>query len=118
MQVAQAFQDAQLHSTTSRLCLLEISAYLIHSLTAELYRRLHLSDSNENQNASSFFHPAYRSVHRYPDGHADTVGFWAESVIFGGVLLFDRGESEKEVSRQLTFLREFYQIHIPDPTGA
>ncbi|KAL2008796.1 hypothetical protein VTN00DRAFT_6990 [Thermoascus crustaceus] len=40
--------------------------------------------------------PVENCVEVYPDGHADTVGFWAESVIFSGVLLFDRGELEKE----------------------
>lgn len=34
----------------------------------------------------------------YPNGLADVVGYWAEARIFGGVVLFDRGESELEVS--------------------
>ncbi|KAF5001165.1 hypothetical protein FGRMN_1189 [Fusarium graminum] len=32
----------------------------------------------------------------YPRGVADVVGYWAESKIFGGAIVFDRGETEKE----------------------
>lgn len=41
----------------------------------------------------------YATSARYPNGWADAAGYWAEHHIFGGVLLFDRGESEEEVSR-------------------
>ncbi|PNP75267.1 hypothetical protein FNYG_11410 [Fusarium nygamai] len=37
-----------------------------------------------------FFHPWYLSHERYPNGIADIVGYWAESRILGGVVLFDR----------------------------
>ncbi|KAF4345044.1 hypothetical protein FBEOM_918 [Fusarium beomiforme] len=43
-----------------------------------------------------FCHSFYTGVERYPNGDADTVGYWAEAKIFGGVLVFDRGESETE----------------------
>ncbi|KAF5969227.1 hypothetical protein FBULB1_10326 [Fusarium bulbicola] len=36
------------------------------------------------------------AVDRYPNGDAHTVGYWAEAKIFGGVFVFDRGESETE----------------------
>ncbi|KAF5988767.1 hypothetical protein FCOIX_304 [Fusarium coicis] len=37
-----------------------------------------------------FFHPWYLSHERYPNGIADMVGYWAESRILDGVVLFDR----------------------------
>ena len=45
-----------------------------------------------------FAHPAYRYPEQYPRGLADVAGYWAESKIFGGVVVFDRGETEEEVS--------------------
>ncbi|KAF5020031.1 hypothetical protein F66182_7967 [Fusarium sp. NRRL 66182] len=44
----------------------------------------------------AFCHRAYRSYQQYPRGFADVAGYWAESKIFGGVVVFDRGESEQE----------------------
>lgn len=35
---------------------------------------------------------------RYPRGKADVVGYWTEGKIFGGVVVFDRGETDREVS--------------------
>ncbi|KAF4952256.1 hypothetical protein FGADI_6876 [Fusarium gaditjirri] len=45
---------------------------------------------------TAFCHTFYIAVERYPNGDADTVGYWAEAKIFGGVFVFDRGESESE----------------------
>ncbi|KAK7698341.1 hypothetical protein SLS64_012589 [Diaporthe eres] len=43
-----------------------------------------------------FWNGKYVDSSRYPNGLADVVGYWAETQIFGGVVLFDRGESEEE----------------------
>ncbi|KAG6364173.1 hypothetical protein INS49_005771 [Diaporthe citri] len=43
-----------------------------------------------------FFVGGYAASDRYPNGWADVAGYWAEHHIFGGVVLFDRGESEEE----------------------
>ncbi|KAH6618317.1 hypothetical protein B0J18DRAFT_371511 [Chaetomium sp. MPI-SDFR-AT-0129] len=37
-----------------------------------------------------FHHPWYKDYQQYPQGISDMVGYWAESRIFGGVVLFDR----------------------------
>lgn len=47
----------------------------------------------------AFFHCAFTDHARYPRGMADVAGYWAEGKIFGGVVLFDRGETDDEVSR-------------------
>ncbi|KAL2022503.1 hypothetical protein VTK56DRAFT_5110 [Thermocarpiscus australiensis] len=46
-----------------------------------------------------FFHSWYVDFDQYPNGIADIVGYWAEAKIFGGVVIFDRGESGVEESR-------------------
>jgi hypothetical protein len=46
----------------------------------------------------AFSHRVYQYSEQYPRGLADIAGYWAESKIFGGVLVFDRGESEEDVS--------------------
>ena len=37
-----------------------------------------------------FCHPWYRDYNQYPGGIADSVGYWAEARILGGVVLFDK----------------------------
>lgn len=41
-----------------------------------------------------FRHKFYLDADLYPEGVADVVGYWAESRIFGGVVLFDRREPD------------------------
>ena len=43
------------------------------------------------------FHDCYTEFKDYPFGLLDVVGYWAETQVFGGVLLFDRGDSGSEV---------------------
>jgi hypothetical protein len=45
-----------------------------------------------------FYANWYMKAERYHNGLADVVGYWAELRIFGGVVLFDRGETEDQVS--------------------
>lgn len=47
--------------------------------------------------ATILVHRAYRSAERYPRGAADVAGYWAEGQIFGGVVWFERGETDREV---------------------
>lgn len=44
-----------------------------------------------------FVHAYYQFRDQYPRGSADIVGYWAEGQIFGGVIVFERGETETEV---------------------
>ncbi|CAN8106254.1 unnamed protein product [Discula destructiva] len=73
----------------------------------------------------------------YPNGLADTVGYWTEDRILGGVALFDRGESGLEskdmyfqsARRYSTFrtwrvlptqfdaMTEFFLAEAPNPTS-
>ncbi|KAJ4310293.1 hypothetical protein N0V84_011045 [Fusarium piperis] len=45
---------------------------------------------------AAFFHLSYVYPDQYPRGVADVAGYWAEGKIFGGVVVFDRGETEQE----------------------
>ncbi|KAJ4230938.1 hypothetical protein FSOLCH5_004545 [Fusarium solani] len=45
---------------------------------------------------AAFCHMAYVYPDQYPRGVADVAGYWAEGKIFGGVVVFDRGETEQE----------------------
>lgn len=49
-----------------------------------------------------FFVGRYAASDTYPNGVADVVGYWVEHHIFGGVVLFDRGESEQEASKVIS----------------
>lgn len=44
-----------------------------------------------------FYHTGYQRFEKFPFGLLNVVGYWAETQIFGGVLLFNRGESGCEV---------------------
>jgi hypothetical protein len=55
-----------------------------------------------------FWTGAYMDWLQYPNGLADMAGYWAETRVFGGVVLFDRGESENEVSSET--LRDMYML--------
>jgi hypothetical protein len=45
-----------------------------------------------------FYHRSYDEYDQYPHGISDMVGYWAEAKIFGGVVLFDRSDSDANVS--------------------
>ena len=46
----------------------------------------------------TLFFVAYYDEHKsYPEGVADSVGYWAESRILGGITLFYRGPANLEV---------------------
>lgn len=44
--------------------------------------------------ATLFCHPRYRDYDQYPNGVADSVGYWAEARVLGGVVLCDRRDPE------------------------
>lgn len=103
-----------------KLRLLELLAVAIHDIAATLWSlddgvhkhaeleawrtsRLESGSLDENERVNLpphtwFWHYDYEDHKQYPRGVADVVGYWAETQIFGGVVLFDRGESDEEVS--------------------
>jgi hypothetical protein len=50
---------------------------------------------------TDFMHEGYTAWQQYPKGISDMVGYLAEYRLFGGVVVFDRGESSVEVNLSL-----------------
>ncbi|KAG4278931.1 hypothetical protein FPRO04_06252 [Fusarium proliferatum] len=104
------FQAASPGSRSFNTRLIEIIAIAVHQIAALLYgleEGLHKNDGviewappksdkiwwahcPNGPEPTMFFHPWYLSHNRYPNGIADMVGYWAESRILGGVVLFDQ----------------------------
>jgi hypothetical protein len=112
----QAFSMTTLGSKTFHLQLLEMLAVSCHQIAVHLYNLDGVCHTHEEyqrwvdepqgmnkwdsvRHPTPFCHRAYKHIDQYPNGAADTAGYWTEAKIFGGVLVFDRGESEVEVGR-------------------
>lgn len=100
-------------SRLSALPLVELVTVTIHTMAAEIFKldgsgSLHKSDKWPSEEyyesnrllrwATPFSLVNYAIPDRYPHRVADVVGYWAEDRIFGGVVLFGRGESGTGVS--------------------
>lgn len=111
------FQDAR-HGTKEHIpSLVELLARSCHQLAAFIFQLndgVHKHalyeawrDAPEQREPGckrppcAFSNTVYQFYEQYPNGIADVVGYWAESKIFGGVVVFDRGPSGTEVSSQV-----------------
>ncbi|KAK2797576.1 hypothetical protein FQN51_008371 [Onygenales sp. PD_10] len=102
--VAQLYQDSQLFSSTFSMHLLELVAMAVHDMAGNLYAAFHpQGEPCSAEAATQPFQPKdlislstwyYATPDRYPRGFLDVVGYWAETHIFGGVVVFDRGSEE------------------------
>lgn len=102
LKVAQPFQDVPDPSTEFDLRLLEIIAVSIHNLAIHIFKECHPNGGPHEENMGpkavpALEHPQYNCYSQYPNKTIESVGYFAETVIFGGVVLFDRGESGNEV---------------------
>lgn len=124
--LVQAYQNTSIGTREFTLRLLEMVAVACREIAVSLFRsgadgRFHKGSENwrpqpnmiipfggtepipdpvspvPNLRASVFFHDSYLDYKQYPNGVADMVGYWAESRLFGGVVLFDRGKEEDGV---------------------
>ncbi|EGE79985.1 hypothetical protein BDDG_02926 [Blastomyces dermatitidis ATCC 18188] len=114
-QIAQAFQNSTPGSREFHLRLIEIPAVLCHGIAVHLYQAydggFHKPEPPDpivwpdellwpnmpptpplKALPAELFHHSYDFWQQYPNGIADIVGYWAEYRLFGGVVLFDRGE--------------------------
>ncbi|KAN0102212.1 hypothetical protein V8E51_012722, partial [Hyaloscypha variabilis] len=107
--LAQAYQDAALGSREFYMRLLEMTAVACHDIAALVYENTQPGLRQEGQSLeqrlallggrpTDFMHEDYYYFQQYPKGVLDVVGYWAEYHLFGGVVLFDRGESGTEAS--------------------
>ncbi|KAJ3546444.1 hypothetical protein NM208_g1995 [Fusarium decemcellulare] len=102
-----AYQIAAPESRAFQTTLIELVARTIHNIAVWLFKQeptlpptnelVAWRPSEENEDfypngypPTLFWHPWYHDYDQYPEGVADIAGYWAESRIFGGVVLFDR----------------------------
>lgn len=72
----------------------------MNALAGVLYASFHAGTNQKSparEHYVKFYHRSYTLVKHYPFGILNVVGYWAETQVFGGVLLFDRGDSGLEV---------------------
>lgn len=120
-----AFQAASPGSRVFRTRLVEILAVAIHQMAVMLYKnnpelapessstvhKVHIWEPPKGPKSrwntwwdfhphgpppTLFHHPWYINHDHYPNGAADMAGYWAESRIIGGVVLFDRSGSDPD----------------------
>lgn len=114
--MAKAYQNTTIGSRQFDLRLIETIAIISHAIAVHLYLRyeggLRKPDPEEihrqirlpklppplkpapvQPKLVELFHPSYTYWENYPHGLADIVGYWVEYRLFGGVVLFDRGEN-------------------------
>lgn len=96
--------------------LLELVAIAIHDMAGGLFASHHPNgepneEKTEKTGDISLSARLYSLKDQYPKGVSDVVGYWAETYIFGGVVLFDRGPDEeaRNVSYSPGFLSNFQQ---------
>lgn len=111
-QLLDALQTHQPGSSSFNTRFIEIMAVSVHEIAKYFYgldSRGHQDDGIERwvppknkdwewwwgahpdgPRPTLFQHRYYFDYEQYPDGAADMVGYWAESRILGGVILFDR----------------------------
>jgi hypothetical protein len=93
--------DSSLKSDLDRaLRILEASSSLLHDIISNIYDHFH-PDADAYRGEMIHY---WRLVHRcytyganYKNHHGSTVAYWAETLIFGGPVLFQRGEDEQQV---------------------
>ncbi|KAK4153797.1 hypothetical protein C8A00DRAFT_43360 [Chaetomidium leptoderma] len=124
-QVMQSFQNAAQGSREFNMRLTELVTASIHQVAVLLFcskSKLHskedidavvswkiesqwvvlesgrriLEEEPLEPHPTLFYHVQYMDHELYPHGLADVAGYWAEDRILGGVVAFDRGESQSE----------------------
>lgn len=114
-QVLRRYQEVPAGSQASKLPLLELVVVAVHTIAAKLFggdETYHKRDtpcigyrgydgdyiSGIPTSPTVFAVCGFTDTEQFPEGIADVAGYWAEDIIFGGVVLFGRGESGTGVS--------------------
>lgn len=112
LQVLERYQEIPAGSRASKLPLLELIVVAVHTIAVELFELDEGSHRRDTPCTSykdgevprikpwptMFAVRAYTNTKQFSRGVADVAGYWAEDIIFGGVVLFGRGESGIGVS--------------------
>lgn len=113
LKVAQNYQNAPSGSRENNLRLLETAAASVHSLAGMIYASKHEDmDVNPPEPPGghlpqfhhtdgyyvNFYHTEYKRFEDFPFGLLNVVGYWAETELFGGVVLFERSEGSSGIT--------------------
>ncbi|KAK2879303.1 hypothetical protein FQN49_000999 [Arthroderma sp. PD_2] len=133
--LVQAYQNTALGSREFKIRLLEMAAVAFHNIAAVFFSSCEHDtqpkpDYDRPVTQPEFLkalglpppppppkwptrlrHEEYAEYERNPLGIAGMVGYWAELKLFGGIVLFDRGESEQEALDPYIHPRYPYMIY-------
>lgn len=115
LKVLSQYQSTPVGSRASKMPLVELIAVTIHAIAVHVFQQIdggfHKNDQypddefygdprlpNCRRKPTPFSNWGWDNPAQFPDGNADIAAYWVEDQIFGGVVLFDRGESGVEVS--------------------
>ncbi|KAL1854941.1 hypothetical protein Daus18300_011261 [Diaporthe australafricana] len=111
VEALRRYQKCPTDSSTSKLPLVELVVIAMHRIAMLLHKldNPHRKDGTQMDTlcstrgrASTVFHPTpfclpdYADPAQYPEAVDDLPGYWAEDRIFGGVVLFGRGQDGTE----------------------
>ncbi|CAD6593633.1 MAG: hypothetical protein ASARMPREDX12_007362 [Alectoria sarmentosa] len=145
LKVAQKYQNAPSGTYEHLLRLVQIAAASLNALAGMIYvsrhRDMELNPPDPPGGSHRLFHRTddfyvkfyntdYRHFQEYPFGLLNVVGYWAETEIFGGILLFEHDEigsgiisaflHQQHTSRAFQLSKEqlqhFAQLHKADDT--
>nr|KMM70960.1 hypothetical protein CPAG_07269 [Coccidioides posadasii RMSCC 3488] len=78
--------------------LLDLVVSMVHDLAVSIFEELHRSkyqttphQGPERALLPDFRHPKYLQSYLYPHGPIELVGYWMETRLFGGVVVFEHG---------------------------
>ncbi|KAL4938734.1 hypothetical protein BDV06DRAFT_231550 [Aspergillus oleicola] len=106
--VLQKYRESRLGTREAKLCMIEVTAVVIHHLAALLFEHINqllykrpeptngLAMVIESPYPTYLSHNHYLDDDMYPVGVADVVAYWAETHLFGGVVVFNHGKSDTE----------------------
>lgn len=113
--VLNRYQSVPVGSKASKLPLIELIAVAVHTLAVQVFTEVDGGFHTQEEWPSDDYYNAdpilmrekkptpfllwltFDTPEQYPNGVADVAAYWAEDRIFGGVILFGRGKSGKEV---------------------
>lgn len=119
LQVLNRYQFAPVGSRASKLPLIELVVVAVHAIAVQIFKQVDGGFHRDEKYPDDDFYKKYSWCRRkptpfslwryddpeqYPDGNADIAGYWVEDQIFGGIVLFDRGESGLEVGDIFLYL--------------
>jgi hypothetical protein len=104
LKTAECYQQAVDNLSGTELAralrFLEASTSLIHDMISNIHHYFHPEDGTNDGQMIHYWrlvHRCYSYGANYKNPYASTAAYWAETLIFGGPVLFRRGENEQQV---------------------